>query len=43
MDPPAFALAEQYKQIIRIFNIFEDNALIKAAQNPEFGSRISCR
>jgi uridylate kinase len=42
MDPPAFALAERYKQTIRIFNIFESDALIKASQNPEFGSRISC-
>lgn len=42
MDPPALALAEQYKQSIRIFNIFEKDALIKAAQNPEFGSKISC-
>lgn len=42
MDPPALALAEQYKQTIRIFNIFEKDALIKASSNSDFGSRISC-
>ncbi len=42
MDPPALALAEQYKQSIRIFNIFEPNALVKAASDPTFGSTIQC-
>lgn len=42
MDPSSFALAEQYQQTVRIFNIFEKNALIKAAQDQSFGSTISC-
>lgn len=42
MDPPAFALAEQYKQTIRIFNIFEKDALIRASSDSAFGSTISC-
>jgi uridylate kinase len=40
MDATAFALAQQYQQKVRIFNIFEPNALIKAAQDPDFGSII---
>lgn len=40
MDLTAFALAQQYKQTVRIFNIFEPNALIRAAQEPTFGSSI---
>ncbi len=41
MDLSAFAMAEQHHIPIRIFNIFTDNALLKAAQNKEFGSTIS--
>lgn len=40
MDLSAFALAEQYKIKTRIFNIFAENALIKAATTPSFGSTI---
>lgn len=40
MDRTAFALAQQYQQTVRIFNIFEPNALIRAAQEPDFGSSI---
>lgn len=42
MDPPALALAQQYNQTIRIFNIFETDALLKAASDNHFGSMISC-
>lgn len=42
MDPPSLALADQYQQTIRIFNIFEKDALIKASHDSTFGSRISC-
>ena len=42
MDPPSFALAEQYRQTIRIFNIFEKESLLKAYKDPSFGSTISC-
>jgi len=42
MDPPSFALAEQYKQVVRVFNIFTPHALIKAAQERSFGTTISC-
>ena len=41
MDPPSFALAEQYRQTIRIFNVFEDQSLIKASRDSEFGSIIT--
>ncbi len=40
MDTTAFALAQQYQQTVRIFNIFEPNALIRAALEPDFGSSI---
>lgn len=40
MDRTAFALAQQYEQKVRIFNIFEPNALIRAAHEPDFGSSI---
>jgi len=40
MDTTAFALAEREKMPIRVFNIFEKDALIQAAHNPNFGSRI---
>jgi uridylate kinase len=40
MDATAYALAQQHKQKIRIFNIFATEALIKAAQDSNFGSVI---
>lgn len=40
MDPTAYALAEQYGQTVRVFNIFEPNALLNAAQDKNFGSTI---
>lgn len=40
MDLAAFALAEQYKVYLRIFNIFKEEALIKAAQDATFGSTV---
>lgn len=40
MDPTAYALAEQYHKTVRVFDIFEKNALIRAAQEPDFGSII---
>lgn len=40
MDATAFALASTHKKIVRIFSIFEPEALIQAAQNPDFGSTI---
>lgn len=41
MDLTAYAMAEQYDKPVRVFNIFEENALIQAAQNKEFGSIIT--
>ncbi len=41
MDLTAYAMAEQYQEPIRIFDIFTPDALIKAAQDPQFGSTIS--
>jgi uridylate kinase len=41
MDLTAYAMAEQYDKTVRVFNIFEENALIKAAQDKEFGSIIT--
>jgi len=40
MDATAYALAQQHKQKIRVFNIFAPEALIKAAQDNSFGSII---
>jgi uridylate kinase len=40
MDATAFALAQEHNLPIKVFNIFEDNALLKAACDPEFGSII---
>lgn len=40
MDATAFALAATYKKKVRIFSIFEPNALIQAAENLNFGSTI---
>lgn len=40
MDPTAFALAKEHHLPIRIFDIFTDNALIKAATDKTFGSIV---
>lgn len=40
MDQTAFSLAKENKVKIRIFDVFEKDALIKAAQNKDFGSII---
>ncbi len=40
MDATAFTLASENKQTIRVFSVFIENALIKAAENPHFGSTI---
>ncbi len=41
MDLTAYAMAEQYDETIRIFDIFAPDALLKAARDPQFGSTIS--
>ncbi len=41
MDLTAYAMAEQYNKPIRVFDIFDQDALIKAAQDKEFGSIIT--
>ncbi len=41
MDATAFTLAAENQRKIRVFSIFEPNALITAAQDPRFGSEIS--
>jgi len=40
MDQTAFALAQEHKLTIRVFNIFEKDALIKVADNPNVGSTL---
>ena len=40
MDATAFALAREYHQTVRVFNIFEEDSLIKAYENEEFGSLV---
>jgi uridylate kinase len=40
MDMTAYALAQQHKQVIRVFNIFAPQALLKAAYEKNFGSII---
>lgn len=40
MDLEAFVMAQKNNLVIRIFNIFQDNALIKAFNNKDFGSII---
>lgn len=40
MDETAFLLAQKHRFVLRIFSIFEKDALIKAASNPNFGSMI---
>lgn len=41
MDITALILAEKHNIIVRVFNVFEDNALVKAASDKNFGSTIS--
>lgn len=41
MDEPSLALADQYNQTVRIFDVFDHDALIKAANDPHFGSIIT--
>lgn len=43
MDLSSFALAEQYNQTVRVFNIFEQDALIKASRDATFGSTMNNR
>jgi uridylate kinase len=40
MDQAAFAMAQQHKQKIRVFNVFSKDALIQAAHDEHFGSTI---
>lgn len=40
MDATAFTLAAENKQKIRVFSVFTEQALIKAAQDKDFGSVI---
>lgn len=40
MDATAYALASQYRQTVRIFNIFAPQALLKAANDETFGSTL---
>lgn len=41
MDWTAFTLAHKHQLVIRVFNIFEKDALLHAAQQTTFGSKIS--
>ncbi|MCK5632315.1 uridine monophosphate kinase [bacterium] len=41
MDATSFALAWQHNLIIRIFNLFEDDALVRTAKEKDFGSTIN--
>lgn len=43
MDATALTLAQEHNQIIRVFNIFEKDALLKAAQDNSFGSKLFAR
>lgn len=40
MDATAFTLAKENRLPIRVFNIFQPNALLEAAQSPDFGSIV---
>lgn len=40
MDMTAFTLAQEYNLNIRILNVFKNDSLVNAAQNPNFGSLI---
>ncbi len=41
MDATAFALAKENKLAIRVFNIFQPNALLNAAESHDFGSIVT--
>lgn len=41
VDATALALAQEHDLCIRVFSLFQDNALIHAAHNAQFGSTIS--
>ena len=41
MDLTSIALAQKYNLKIKVFNLFEKDALIKALEDPNFGSTIS--
>jgi len=41
MDSAAIALAQQHDLKIRVFNVFEQNALLKAANDESFGSTVT--
>jgi len=41
MDTTAFTLAAKHKKVIRVFNVFAPDALLKAARQATFGSTIS--
>ena len=41
MDETAFILAQKHKKVIRVFNVFTPDALLKAAREETFGSIIS--
>ena len=40
MDATAYALAQQHQQSVRVFDIFTENALVRAAHEQNFGSII---
>lgn len=40
VDAAAFALAQQYNQVLRVFNILQENALLNAASDDSFGSTV---
>lgn len=41
MDLTSIALAETHKVKIRVFNLFSNNSLLRAFEDPEFGSLIN--
>jgi uridylate kinase len=41
VDAPALALAQEHDLILRVFSLFNDNALLNAAQDSNFGSSIT--
>ncbi|MEX0672336.1 MAG: hypothetical protein WD068_03180 [Candidatus Babeliales bacterium] len=40
MDATAFALAQEHDIPLRVFNIFEPDALLRASKDPDFGSTV---
>lgn len=41
IDAPALALAQEHNLIFRVFSLFNDNALLRAAKDESFGSSIT--